>query len=351
MKTWELLMTDRHTRRDFLGEAAILAAGVLLGMPYYARAQTTDTVDVLLDWLPQGPNCGFHVAQQKGFYGQAGITVRISAGKGSGSTAQLVANGVAQIGFVDGYVMGNSVAKGMSLKTVASVFRRNPCAIITLEESGIEKASSLEGKRVGIPVGAAQFQQFPAFAKGAGIDKSKVEIVNVDPAGAAAALIAGKVDAIAGFAQGWVPSVEIRGNKKTNIIWFADNGVQVVSNGLVVRGDFLEGNAELLKRFVPATLKGFLYARQNPDEAAKIIKAALPTSDIAISRREMELGFESWITPQTAGKPLGWGSTEDWSSTISILKQYGGVSADLIAADLFTNDFVPQSAEFVPPQN
>jgi ABC-type nitrate/sulfonate/bicarbonate transport system substrate-binding protein len=52
-----------------------------------------------LDWLYQGPNAGFLIAQEKGFYEQAGLSVEIGPGKGSGSTAQLVASKAAQFGF------------------------------------------------------------------------------------------------------------------------------------------------------------------------------------------------------------------------------------------------------------
>ncbi len=49
-----------------------------------------------LDWLYQGPNAGFMVAQEKGFYDEAGLSVEIGPGKGSGSTAQLVGSKATQ---------------------------------------------------------------------------------------------------------------------------------------------------------------------------------------------------------------------------------------------------------------
>jgi len=167
-----------------------------------------------LDWLYQGPNAGFLIAQDKGFYEQAGLNVEIGPGKGSGSTAQLVASKATQFGFADGFVVGNSVSKGMSIKMVAGIFRRNPTAVVVLDESDIKTPKDLEGKTIAIPTGATQFQQWPAFAKGCGLDAGKIRITNIDPAGSPPALITGQVPAIAGYAQGYVPSVEIRGNKK-----------------------------------------------------------------------------------------------------------------------------------------
>ena len=69
-----------------------------------------------------------------------------------------------------------------------------------------------------------------------------------------------------------MPSIEIRGKKEVRIFWFADYGVTVVSNGIIVHQDLLKGDPEMVRAFVAPTIKGFLYGRQNPDEAVAIIK-------------------------------------------------------------------------------
>ena len=118
------MSNKRTSRRQFLRQVGIVAglAGVPLARP--GRTQTKRQVTMRLDWLYQGPNAGFLIAQDKGFYEQGGLSVEIGPGKGSGSTAQLVASKATQFGFADGFVVGNSVSKGMSIKMVAGVFRR-----------------------------------------------------------------------------------------------------------------------------------------------------------------------------------------------------------------------------------
>ncbi len=134
------------------------------------------------------------------------------------------------------------------------------------------------------------------------------------------------------------------------MLWYADCGVTSVSNGIIVHNDLLREDPELVRAFVAPSLKGFLYGRRHPDEAAAIIKKYSQATDPAISRREMELSWTTWVTPNTAGKPLGWMSDKDWDATVTVLKQYGGVTTPLDAKQLYTNDFVPTGAEFVPPQ-
>ena len=247
-------------------------------------------------------------------------------------------------------MVGNTVSKGAKLKMVGAVYRRNPAAVIVLDESDVKSPKDLEGKTIGIATGSAQFQEFPAFLKGSNVDPAKVRVVNVDGAGAGPALINGQVAAIAGFAQGYIPGIEIRGKKKVRSFWYSDAGVVCMSNGIIVHEDMLS-ETDTIRAIVRASLKGFLYGRANPDELAQIVKKYLESTDPAVTVREAQLSWSTWVTPTSANKPLGWMPPEDWASTVSVLKAYGGVTTPLEPQQLYTNDFVPTGKEFIPPQN
>jgi NitT/TauT family transport system substrate-binding protein len=331
----------------------VLLAGMAVGYLHSspAHAQKRD-VTLRLDWIYQGPNSGFMVAKDKGFYDEAGLNVTMGPGKGSGSTAQLIASKTSMFGFADGFVVGAGIAKGMNLAMVAAIYRRNPTAAIVLKDSGIKSPKELEGKKIGIAPGGTQFQQWPAFIKGCNLDASKIAVINVDPAGTIPALVAGRVDAVATYAQGAIPGIEIRSKKEANPFMYADCGVTAVSNGIIVHKDLLKEDPEVVRAFVSATLKGFLYAGRHTEEAAAITKRYASELDIDITKRELELSLLNWVTPNTAGKPIGWMSDQDWDATLATLTQYGGVTTPLKGSDIYTNEFVPTGAEFMlPPMN
>jgi NitT/TauT family transport system substrate-binding protein len=340
------------SRRRLLKKSALAAAALALpAAPFRVRAAgALKPVTMTLDWLIEGTNLGFVMALEKGFYRDVGLDVSVSAGKGSVTTAQMVASKASQIGFSDGFVVGSGIARGMNIKTLGSVFRRGPAAMMMLGSSPIKTPKDLEGKTVAITAGSAVFQQWPAFVKGAGIDASKIHIVNIDPSGLAPALISGKVDAIGGYVGSYVPSIEIRGKQQARILWFADHGVSVVGNGIIAHNDLIKSDPDLLRAFVPASIKGFLYGRQHVDEAIAAVIKYSPTADPAIMKREFEVSWKTWVTPATKGKPFGWEADASWASTIEVLKQYGGVTAPLTPDQLYTNEFVPTGAEYVPPQ-
>jgi NitT/TauT family transport system substrate-binding protein len=344
-----MMRHETKSRRQVLRQAGGLAAFASLPLARGARAQSKRKVTVRLDWVYQGPNAGFMVAQEKGFYAEAGLDVEVGPGKGSGSTAQLVASKATQFGFADGYVVGNGVSKGMNIRAVAGLYRRNPTAVIVLAASDIKTPKDLEGKTIAIATGSTQFQQWPAFVKGCGLDASKIRVTNIDPAGSPPALITGQVPAIAGYASGQVPSVEVRGNTKTRVFWYADCGVTSISNCIVAHDDLIKEEPELVRAFVAASLKGFLYGRSNLDEMIAIARKYSPAIEPAIARREAEMSWQTWISPNTAGKPLGWMSDKDWEETVAVLKQYGGVTTPVDPQQLYTNEFVPSGSEFIPP--
>lgn len=206
-------------KRSDLPIIALVAGLVVVACAQNGSAQSPKRdVSLRLDWLFQGPNSGFMVAKDKGYYDAAGLNVDIGPGRGSGSTAQLVASKATMFGFSDGYVVGNSVARDMNIVMVAAIYRRNPTAVVVLKDSDIKTLKDLEDRAIAIPTGATQFQQWPAVVKGCNLDGGKINVINIDPAGSVPALVTGKVQAIAGYAQGYVPGVEIRAKKEARIL-------------------------------------------------------------------------------------------------------------------------------------
>src|SRR5258708_19479697 len=105
----------------------------------------------------------------------------------------------------------------MTIRAVAGLYRRNPTAVVLVADSDIKTPKDLEGKTIAIAAGSTQFQQWPAFVKGCGLDGSKIRVANIDPAGSPPALITGQVPAIPPHPLAQLPSVQIPPNTKPPI--------------------------------------------------------------------------------------------------------------------------------------
>ena len=105
----------RPISRRRLLKVSLSAAGAysLQGARHMARAAgAVKQVTLTLDWVFQGPNVGFMLAQDNGFYRDAGLDVAITAGKGLRQHGATDCQQSLSIRLSDGYVVGSRCRQG-----------------------------------------------------------------------------------------------------------------------------------------------------------------------------------------------------------------------------------------------
>ncbi len=262
-------MTKAVSRRKFL-ERSALAAGAL-ALPVSAQraraASAAKPVTLLLDWLFQGPNTGFMVAKEKGYYRDAGLDVADDARQGLGQYRATCRQQGAQFGFSDGFVVGTASPRACRIKTVGSIYRRNPCAVMVLADSDIKAPKDLEGKTIAITAGSCAV---PAVAR---LRQGRRYRCRQGPDGQSSIRPASGRRSSAARSMPLAATSELCAEHRNPR---QEGGAHIlvcrprrdrVSNGIIVHDDLLKSDPELVRAFVPPTIKGFLYGRQHPDEA------------------------------------------------------------------------------------
>src|SRR5438477_11267004 len=103
-----------------LGTSAVARTfAVVLSLAAGFAAAAGTPVTFQLNWMAGGPNAGFAAAVAEGYYRDAGLEVTLVQGNGSGNTAQLVANGRAQLAYADAVAVMQLIAKGAPMKVIA----------------------------------------------------------------------------------------------------------------------------------------------------------------------------------------------------------------------------------------
>jgi len=139
----------RHTLKTLLGSGLLAAT---LSLATGAMAQTPVTFQ--LNWTAGGANAGFAAAVGEGYYKAVGLDFTLVQGNGSGNTAQLVANGRAQLAYADAVAVSQLIAKGAPMKMVSTIYQSNPNEVSALKKSNITSLKDLVGKKVGVPAGS-----------------------------------------------------------------------------------------------------------------------------------------------------------------------------------------------------
>jgi NitT/TauT family transport system substrate-binding protein len=302
-----------------------------------AAAQGTP-VTFQLNWMAGGPNAGFSAALVEGYYKDAGLDVKIVQGNGSANTAQLVANGRAQLAYADAVAVSQLIAKGAPMKIIATIYQSNPNAVMALKKTGIKSVKDLAGKKVGVPSGSSQTTMLPLLLKSNNLKESDINMIDMPVASMVPALLQGQVDAVLGSIDAYQIQAESQG-AQLDVYRFADHGVPTVSTSIFASNDYLKSNPDVVRKFVAASLKGWAFAIDNPDKAIKDTKVVFPEVNEKLAAAELAA-----IGPLfCSGGARYLGKAEDalWTKSQALLSEVKLLPAGQDPKTYYTNDFLP----------
>lgn len=339
------------SRRHFGLAAAALAGALAFGAP--AQAQTD--IKFTLDWKFEGPAAGFFLAEDKGYFKEAGLNVTIDTGNGSVEAIPRVATGAYQMGFGD----INSLIKFLDtdptqkVKAVMVVYERPPFAIIGRKSLGVtEDPKSVEGHKLGAPPPDGAFAQWPAFVQAAGIDQSKVTIESVGFPVREPMLAQGQVDGIFGFAFSSVLNLKAQGVPADDIsmILMAEHGLDLYGNSILVNTDFAAANPEVVKAFLGALAKGFADAVADPAAGVDAVmkRNEVLKKDIELERLEMANSLNI-KTPYVVANGFGGLDEAKLAKSLETLKVSFKLKGGLTPAQVFDASFLPPKEQRMLP--
>ena len=252
---------------------AILAGAMALGGTV---AQAADDVTLQLKWVTQAQFAGYFVALDKGFYEEEGLNVTIKPGGPDVAPAQVIAGGGADV-VLDW--MPSALAsreKGLDLVNIAQPFKSSGMMLTCRKDSGIASPADFKGKTLGVWFGGNEYPFLSWMSKlgystDGGADGVTVlkQGFNVDP------ILNGQADCVSTMTYNEYWQIIDAGLTPDELVVFKyeDQGVATLEDGMYVIGANLADAAfkEKMVKFVRASMKGWKYAEENPDEAAMIV--------------------------------------------------------------------------------
>ncbi|WP_439604768.1 ABC transporter substrate-binding protein, partial [Shinella sp.] len=158
-----------------MGAASVLA---IMGV---ASASAQDPLSVRLDFSPWGVHAGMHLAQERGWFEDAGLNVDIQDGRGSGNTLQLVNSGQVDVGQIQLGLLVSARQQGANVKSFAGFGRKTDLCVLVDEDSPIAEVADLKGKSLVVFAASPWAPFIDAFLEAGGLTQSDVEVLFVDP--------------------------------------------------------------------------------------------------------------------------------------------------------------------------
>lgn len=312
-----------------------LTLSALCATIFGAHAHAADKLTFVTDFGYNGRHAYYFVALEKGYYAKQNLEVQIVRGQGSADAVKQVAAGTAQIGFADAaaVILGRGNDQ-IPVKMVAVVYAKPPHAIYVLKESGISKPKDLEGKKLADTAFSAVPKLFDAYAKAANIDGSKVTWLVATSDALPGMLTTGRADGIGQFIVGEPLLAKSAAPKQVLALSYADAGLDLYGNGIIVSDALIKSNSDLIRRFVTATMQGLKDAIADPQAAGAIMNKHHREVDADIATGETR------IVGTLTAQPLGMLDAARVKKTLEIVAGAYTLKHAVTPDDLYAPGFV-----------
>jgi NitT/TauT family transport system substrate-binding protein len=317
-------------RRTIAALAASAALFAALG-----AAEAADPFTIQLKWVTQAQFAGYYMAEEQGFYDEAGLDVTIKPGGPDIAPPQVIAAGGADV--IVEWMPAALAARerGVPLVNVAQIFDRSGLMLTCKKSSGVATPADFKGKTLGVWFAGNEYPFLSWMAKlGYTTDGANPDVTvlrqgfNVDP------LLQDQAACISTMIYNEYWQVIDAGVPEDELVTFfyEDQGVATLEDGLYALESNLQDPAfvDKLARFIAASAKGWAYAKAHPDEAAAVIVEAdasgAATEEVQL--RQMENIAKLITAPDDK---LGWLDPAAYHRTVDVLMS--GQSDPVITKD------------------
>ena len=255
------------TKTLWTGAALALAA---------AGTAKADEVRLQLQWVTQAQFAGYYVALENGYYDDEGLDVTILPGGPDIAPPQVLAGGGADVML---NWMPSALAareRGLPVVNIAQPFVRSGLQLTCWADTGITEPADLAGRTIGVWFFGNEYP-FLSWMSQLGIptDGSEGGVTvlqqgfNVDP------LLQRQADCISTMTYNEYWQVIDAGVSPDELVTFKyeDQGVATLEDGIYVLEENLEDPdfVDRMERFVRASMQGWTWAVENPEDAALIV--------------------------------------------------------------------------------
>ena len=332
----------------------LLVVALMLGVWSVTSAQDEDLtpVSLQLQWVAQSQFAGYFAALDMGFYEDAGLDVTILEGAVEIVPQQVVASGGAEFGIAWVPKVLESNEQGVNLVNIAQIFQRSGTLQVSFVDTGIETVDDFEGMNIGSWGFGNEHELFAAMRLAEVDPENPDDVTVVQQPFDMSLLLNGEVDAAQAMIYNEYAQVLEAINPETgelyqpedlNIIDWNDVGTAMLQDHIFANADWLaeEGNEEIAIAFIEASIRGWVFCRDNFDECTEVVLDNGTTLGESHQRWQLnEINALIWPSPNGIGVM----DVDLWEQTIEVALD-GDVITEAPSDDAYRTDLVEAAHE------
>ena len=319
---------------------AMLAAGALLltgcganqnaAQSSVSGAENKDLreLTVVLDWYPNALHAFLYQAEEKGYFAEEGLTVKMQPPAGVNDAMSMVAAGKADIGlYYQQDVIQARTEQDVPVKSVGAVVQAPLNIILSLKDKNITKPEDMVGKTIGYAGTELSEALVRSIMKSSGADASDVKMVDVGFE-LMAAMTTGNVDATIGcLVNHEVPQMEKEGFE-VNYFFPDDFGVPQYYEGIFLANDtMIEEEPEVIAAFLRGCKKGFEDFKTDPDAVLQVLLDNQDASNFPLDPDVEKKSVETLLPlMENENAPFLSQTAECWQKNIDWMYEEGLIS-------------------------
>ncbi|SFG72607.1 putative hydroxymethylpyrimidine transport system substrate-binding protein [Palleronia marisminoris] len=245
-------------------KAGLTALALFVATPAIAQDQMT----VMLDWFVNPDHGPIVIAEELGYFAEAGLDVEVIAPADPADPPKMAAAGRADLAISYQPQLHLQVAEGMPLIRVGTLVATPLNCLLVLKDGPIDEIADLEGRKVGFSVAGVEEALLSAMLGQADLDTGDIELVNVNWS-LSPALMSGQVDAVIGaFRNFELNQMEIEG-VSGRCFYPEEEGVPTYDELIYVANPETM-DTDLIRRFLAATEKATQFIVNHPRESWEV---------------------------------------------------------------------------------
>lgn len=322
--------------------AASIVASATAGASGSPEASISPTKLIVgLGYIPSVQFAQFYLAEQKGYYADAGLQVEFQ-NKIDPDLITLTGQGAIDVSIGDGTSVIPAASNGIPIEYIATIYGKFPNVVFAKASSGITKAADLKGKKIGVPGRyGSGWIMLQALLGSTGLTTDDVQIVEYPDFTQRAAVEQGAVDAATGFANNEPIQMQLDGTKP--VVLTIDAITPLPGPGLVAATKTIDAKHDSIAAFVAATLQAMSEIKADPTVGLDAAIKAVPelASQRAAQAAILAATIATWSGPIQDARGLGAIDRDGWTASIAYLGTLGLLKGAVTTDALVREDLLP----------